>query len=791
MLKNYFKIAVRNLWRHKGFSALNIAGLAVGMSAFFLIYRYVRFERSYDNFHPKSARIYRLVSDVVSAAATQRSASTSMPMAIHLKADYPEVEEVVRLTRQATLIKRGDVRFREQGTVFADSSLFSLFNFPLVEGDPRSALKTPFSVVLSQSTAKKYFGDGDPMGQTLLFSDSGFSATVTGVMKDLPGNSSIKADLFVSMSTRKRFRDSLDYRWGSFGVSSFVLLRPGADPDALRARLRPFIQKHIGEKLKAQKQNYVLFLEPLKDIYWSSRGGFVNGNRSNVNIFSVIGLFILLIACINFVNLTTARATERAKEVGIRKVIGAERFQLAGQFLGESVVLCCIAFVLSVGLCGLALPLFNQLAGKTVSAGVYNEPGNILTLLTIALVIGLLAGVYPALVLSSFRPIASLKGRFATSRQGLVLRKGLVIVQFTISISLIIGTVVVYSELDYMRSRDLGFDKDRLLVVDTHNDPHKQMFRQEVSGLPGVQSAAFAGSVPGAGTWSAYSKVENSRGEMQVADLGLTYVDFGFLEQYKMRLLAGRFFRRDIPTDTMQAMILNEKAVRLFGYPSPAAAVGRRFEQWGKKGRIIGVIKDYNFNGLQQEVTPLSICLDFSDCNYLSLKVTGKHLPATIAVLKKKWDQLGTPLPLDYFFLDEAFDEQYKSETRFGNLFVNFAVLAIFISCLGLLGLSSYSTVQRTKEVGVRRVMGASVSGIVGLLSAGFLKLVVLAFVIAVPLSWYLMDKWLRNFAYRIDLSWWIFVESGVAALFIAFLTISYQAIKAAVTSPVKSLRTE
>jgi putative ABC transport system permease protein len=652
-------------------------------------------------------------------------------------------------------------------------------------------LKTPFSVVLSQSTAKKYFGDGDPMGQTLLFSDSGFSATVTGVMKDLPGNSSIKADLFVSMSTRKRFRDSLDYRWGSFGVSSFVLLRPGADPDALRARLRPFIQKHIGEKLKAQKQNYVLFLEPLKDIYWSSRGGFVNGNRSNVNIFSVIGLFILLIACINFVNLTTARATERAKEVGIRKVIGAERFQLAGQFLGESVVLCCIAFVLSVGLCGLALPLFNQLAGKTVSAGVYNEPGNILTLLTIALVIGLLAGVYPALVLSSFRPIASLKGRFATSRQGLVLRKGLVIVQFTISISLIIGTVVVYSELDYMRSRDLGFDKDRLLVVDTHNDPHKQMFRQEVSGLPGVQSAAFAGSVPGAGTWSAYSKVENSRGEMQVADLGLTYVDFGFLEQYKMRLLAGRFFRRDIPTDTMQAMILNEKAVRLFGYPSPAAAVGRRFEQWGKKGRIIGVIKDYNFNGLQQEVTPLSICLDFSDCNYLSLKVTGKHLPATIAALKKKWDQLGTPLPLDYFFLDEAFDEQYKSETRFGNLFVNFAVLAIFISCLGLLGLSSYSTVQRTKEVGVRRVMGASVSGIVGLLSAGFLKLVVLAFVIAVPLSWYLMDKWLRNFAYRIDLSWWIFVESGVAALFIAFLTISYQAIKAAVTSPVKSLRTE
>ncbi|HTI89048.1 MAG TPA: ABC transporter permease [Puia sp.] len=791
MLKNYFKIAVRNLWRHRGFSLLNIAGLAVGMSAFFLICQYVRFETSYDNFHSKSARIYRLVTDLESTAATQHSASTSMPMAINLKADYPEVEDVVRLNRHGTLIRRGDVRFQEQATVFADSSLFSIFDIPLVDGNPGTALKAPFSVVLSQSTARKYFGGSDPMGKTLLFSDSGFSATVTGVMKDLPENSSVRADLFVSMSTRKRFRDSLDYHWGSFGVISFVLLRPGANPDALQARLRPFIQRHIGEKLKEQKQNYALFLEKLKDVYWSSRGGFISGSRNNVYIFSVIGLFILLIACINFVNLTTARAAERAKEVGIRKVIGAERFQLAGQFLGESVVLCCIAFIVSIGLCGLALPLFNQLAGKIISAGIYSKPMDMLTLLGIALVIGLLAGVYPALVLSSFKPIASLKGRFTTSRKGLVLRKGLVIVQFTISISLIIGTVVVYTELGYMRSRDLGFDKDRLLVVDTHNDPHKLVFAQDVSGLSGVESASFSGSVPGEGTWSAYSQVENSHGEMQIANLDLTYVDFGYLEQYQMKLLAGRFFRRDIPTDTMQAMILNEKAAKLFGYASPAAAVGRRFSQWGKKGQIVGVIRDYNFNGLQQEITPLSICLDFSDCSYLSLKVAGKRLPGTIAALKKKWDLLGTPLPLDYFFLDEAFNEQYKSEAKFGNLFINFAVLAIFISCLGLLGLSSYSTVQRTKEVGVRRVMGASIIGIVRLLSTDFLRLVLIAFVIAVPLAWYLMDRWLRDFAYRINISWWIFLESGMAALLIAFLTICYQAIKAAVASPVKSLRTE
>jgi putative ABC transport system permease protein len=791
MLKNYFRIAFRSLWRHKAFSLLNVTGLAVGMSAFFLIYQYVRFETSYDKFHTKQGRIYRLVTDLTSTAATQHAANTSMPMAINLKADYPEVEDIVRLNGSRILIKRGDIRFEENGTVFADSSLFSIFGFRLVDGNPSTALRSPFSVVLSQTTAKKYFGDSNPMGQTLLFSDSGFSATVTGVMKDIPENSSIKADLFVSMSTRKRFRDSLDYRWGQFSVTSFLLLKPGVDPASLQAKLKPFIQRHIGEKLKAQQQNYILFLENLKDVYWSSRGGFVSGSKSNVYIFSVIGLFILLIACINFVNLTTARAAERAKEVGIRKVVGAARFQLTSQFLGESIVVCLVAFVLSLGLCSLALPLFNQLAGKTISEGIFTQPVYILTLLSVAMVIGLLAGVYPALVLSSFKPIASLKGRFTTSKKGLALRRGLVITQFTISISLIIGTAVVYSELNYMRSRDPGFSKDQMLILDTRNDPHKVVFRQDVAGLPGVLSTAFSGSIPGDGTYSAYSQVENSRGEMQVANLDLTYVDFGFMEQYKMKLLAGRFFRKDIATDTMQAMILNEKAVKLFGYASPEAAIGRSFSQWGKKGQIIGVIKDYNFNGLQQEITPLSICLDFKDCSYLSVKLTNRNLPATIASIRKKWDQLGTPLPLRYFFLDDAFNNQYKSEERFGNLFINFAILAIFISCLGLLGLSSYSTLQRTKEVGVRRVMGASVTGIVRLLSVDFLRLVGFAFLIAVPLSWLVMNKWLEDFAYRITIGWGIFLGSGMIALAIAFATISYQAIKAAIASPVKSLRSE
>jgi putative ABC transport system permease protein len=791
MLKNYFKIAFRSLWRHKAFSILNITGLAVGMSAFFLIYQYVRFEYSYDNFVTKGDRVYRLVTDLKSTAATLHWSSSSMPMAINLKAEYPEIEDIVRLNGNRALLQRGDVKFDEKELIYADSSLFSIFDFPLIHGDPKTALKEPFSVVLSQTTAKKYFGETDPVGQTMLFSDSGFNATVTGVMKDLPGNSTIKADLFVSMSTRKRFRDSLDYRWGNFSIESYLLLKPGADPAGLQAKLKPFMDRHLGTTLKAQQQDYVLFLEKLKDTYWSTRGGFVNGSKSNVYVFSIIGLFILLIACINFVNLTTARSAERAREVGIRKVVGAVRFQLTRQFLGESILIALLAFIMAAGLCSIVLPLFNQLAGKTVSTGIFTQPGYVFTLLLIALLIGLLAGIYPALVLSSFKPIASLKGRFSSGTRGIFLRRSLVVFQFTISTALIIGTAVVYSQLNYMRNQDLGFSKDQILVIDEQNDAHKIAFRQEVASLPNVQSTAFSGSVPGQGDYSAYSKVENSRGEMQVADLDLTYVDFGYLQQYKMKLLAGRFFDKSIATDTMQAMILNEAALKLFGYTTPQQAIGRRFDQWEKKGMIIGVIKNYNFEGLREEIRPLSICLKFDDCNYLSAKVGTHDLPGTIAAIKARWDKLVPNRAFDYFFLDEAFNKQYRAEERFGSLFINFAVLAIFISCLGLLGLASYSTLQRTKEVGIRRVMGASVTGIVRLLSIDFLQLVLIAFLIAVPVAWFFMDKWLQDFAYKTTLGWWIFVGSGIVAVAIAFATISYQAISAAIASPVKSLRSE
>ncbi len=790
MLKNYFKIAFRSLWRHRGFAALNIIGLAVGMAAFFLIFQYVRFEYSYDDFITKRDRIYRLVADVKTKSETQHGWTTSLPMAINMKKEYPEIEDITRLSGSAMLLKRGDVVFQEKRTIFADSGLFNLFDYPLVEGDPATALKEPFSVVLSESTAKKYFGATDPIGQTILFSDSGFNAKVTGVIKDLPENSTIMADLFVSMATKKRFGESGDH-WGRFNTTSYLLLKPGANTAALQAQFKPFIDRHQGAALDSAQQSDLLSLEKLKDTYWSSRGGWISGSKSNVYIFSLIGIFILLIAGINFVNLTTARSAERAKEVGIRKVIGAVRFQLTRQFLSESVLLCLISFVLAGALCEVLSPLFNQLAGKTVSTGVLGQPGELLSLAGIALVIGLLAGVYPALILSGFRPIESLKGRFSSSTRGLLLRRGLVVFQFTISIFLIIGTAVVFSQLDYMRSRDLGFDKEQELVIDEHNDAQKYAFRQEVAQLPNIRSTAFSGSVPGEGDYSAYSQVENSRGEMQPANLDLTYVDFGYLQQYKMKLLAGRFFDPHIATDTMQAMIINEKALGLLGFSGPDQALGRRFTQWGKKGVIIGVIRNYNFEGLQQEIRPLSICINLDDCNYLSVKVGTRDLPATIAAIRKRWEGMVSNKTFDYFFLDEQFDRHYRAEVRFGRLFINFAVLAIFISCLGLLGLASYSTIQRTKEVGVRRVLGASVAGIVRLLSVEFLALVGIAFLIAVPVGWYFMHRWLEDFAYKATLGWWIFVGAGLAAMLIAFGTISYQAIRAAMANPVRSLRTE
>jgi putative ABC transport system permease protein len=797
MLKNYFKIAFRNLWRHRVFSFINIMGLTVGMTACLLIFMYVRFELSYDRFHSKADRIYRIVTDLKTPTEVIPTSGPAWAVAPHIKLDFPDVEAYTRVQTDNVLFRKGDIKFNEEGAIWADSAFFQIFNFKLIRGDVRTALTQPFTVVLSETAAKKYFGKADPVGQTILITGDALPATVTGLMKDMPENSQIKSDVVLSLITiTSKWAKGIDDQWGNYGPYAFLLLKPGANAMALQKKFPAFLEKWNGKEMKELQMSPTLLLEQLKDVYLkSTRGEALGSNKSgnikNVYIFSIIAAFILIIACINFINLTTARASERAKEVGIRKVAGAVRPQLARQFIGESIVICFIAFLLTLGLSALLLPSFNQLAGKIISKGIFHDGGLIVLLLGTGIVIGLLAGLYPAFVLSSFKPIEVLKGRFATGSRGGLLRKTLVITQFAISTSLIIGTIIVYSQMRYMRNQNLGFNKDQVLVIDTDRDKNMQALQQSVSRLPNIKATSLSGSVPGTGYAGAYSEVENIKGDLQITNLDVYFVDFDYISLYNIQMAAGRPFERQYKTDSTKALILNEAATRVMGYHSPGQAVGKRFKQWGREGQIVGVIKDFHYKSLQQPIKPLCLRMEWPRVGLLSVKVSPTGIKSTIAAIEKQYKTIIPNRPFSYYFLDEFFDRQYRNEERFGRLFMNFAILAIFISCLGLLGLASYSTMQRTREIGIRKVMGASVSNIINLLSRDFLKLVIISFFIAVPVAWYFMHKWLSDFAYRINISWWIFVMAGLLAILIAVITISVQAFRAAVANPVKSLRTE
>ncbi|HEU5366152.1 MAG TPA: ABC transporter permease [Hanamia sp.] len=793
MIKNYFKIAFRNLWKNKVFSFINILGLTVGMTACFLIFLYVKFELSYDAFNTKANRIYRLVTDLKTPSDNLHISVTSWSFAPKIKSELPEVQSFTRVSDGSFLITKGDKKFQEDKMLFADSSLFHVFDFKLLKGNPNTALKDPYSIVLSQTYAKKYFGNENPLGQILLFSGDHIPATVTGVMKDIPDNSQIKTDFFVSMSTlTKKINPGIDDQWGNFGATSYLLLKPETNAIALEKKLPALLKNWIGTDMDKAQMHYTLSFEPLRDVYlYSDRDGSKTGNIRNVYIFSIIAIFILLIACFNFINLTTARASERAKEVGIRKVVGASKRQLGGQFIGESILLCLMAFILVVGLSALLLPSFNHLSGKIISHGIFSNLSYLLILFFASIAIGFIAGIYPALVLSSFKPIVVLKGRFSTGTKGILLRKGLVVAQFTISITLIICTIIVYSQMKYMRGQDLGFNKDQMIIVDTNGDSARFALKQSLLNIPNVKSVSLSSSAPGMGNSSAYSQIENKQGDMQVGTLALYNVDYDFIPQYKIKMVAGRAFSKDFASDTTQALILNEAAVKQFGYNSPDQIIGKKFDQWGRQGKVIGVMKDFHYRSLQENIMPLSMRINPHDDGLVNINVASANIPKTLAAIEHKWKEMIPARPFSYNFLDDTFNKQYLDEDRFEKLFFNFSILAIFISCLGLLGLASYSTIQRTKEIGIRKVLGASVSGITSLLSKDFIKLVLIALIMASPVAWFGMHKWLQGFAYRINIGLWVFILAGVLAILIALLTVSFQAIKAAVANPVKSLRSE
>ena len=799
MFKNYLKIAWRNLLKNKGYSVINIGGLAIGMTCFLLIVMFIKNELSYDSYHEKAENIYRIVHHGSEDNLDDRWIWGNAPVGPALKADFSEVLEIVQFSgRSDILLEYNERSFQEGNAFYADETVFNIFSWPLLAGNPKTALEAPYSIVLTESTAKKYFGSEDPIGKTI--DGVGGRAndgiyTVTGVMKDVPSNSHFTFDVLMSMSSFYQTRPGIFEAWGYVDFYTYFLVTDSFNQQAFQAKMPEFLKRN--RPAESEEYYYNLSLEPLKDAYLNSgaaRQPGLTGSLSNIYIFAIIGLFILIIASINFMNLATARSLERAKEVGVRKVIGADKKGLRYQFLGESMLMVLIATLIGLALVMLCLPGMRQITGKQF---LTNEIFNSFTLSVYfgtAIVTGLLAGSYPAFILSNFKPSSVLKGVFRTSQKGNNLRKGLVIFQFSLSIALIASTVIVYFQLGFMLDKNLGFDREQQLVIDFNWDgqvrDNMETIKSEFMNLPEVVSVAGSRTVPGGHFPAAGTEIETFEGNMEYFEPFLYEIDFDFIPHYKIEVVAGRSYSRDFVTDSIAAMVVNESAARSFGYSNPSDIIGKRFEQWGREGTIVGVVKDFNYLSLHQNVAPLT--LRYSQYGkYLSLKVKSANIQHAITKIEQKWAELAPHRPFLYSFLDESFNKQYEADFKFRKLFTIFSFLAIFIACLGLLGLATYSAMQRTKEIGIRKVLGAEVSSIVRLLSIDFIKLVLIAILIATPFSWFVMNKWLDIYAYQITIDWWVFAIAGIMALSIAVLTISYHAIKVAQADPVKSLRTE
>lgn len=811
MLKNYFKTAWRTLLKNKGYTALNITGMAIGLVSCLLIGLYIRNELSYDQYHTKKERIYRVVhgyKEIGSSGATnavQKGDYTyqiwgNAPVGKALKADYPGVEEVVQFSgRSPVLLRYGDKAFQEDNVFFADSNAFSVFSWKLLAGNPKTALVAPYSAVLTKSTARKYFGDENPIGKTIEGGNTGGRAapgvyTVTGILEDIPPNSHFTFDALMSMSSFKQSEAALFDEWGYVDFYTYFLLSEKANLNSLKADIPAFLNRHHAN----DDGRYTIAFEPMLAAYLHSsanRQPGATGNLANLYIFGVIGVFILCIACINFMNLATARSLERAKEVGVRKVVGSTRKELIWQFLAESFLMILISAILALLLVLLLFPFVATVTGKQLNAEFLFNWQTILLFLAGLIITGFLAGSYPALILSGFKPITILRGVFRTSPKGVLLRKGLVIFQFSLSIALIAGTVIVVSQLNHLQNKNLGFKKNRMLVIDFNYDEQvlrqleaiKQAFLREKE----VISVSASRSVPGSYFPNAGTSIETANGNPVMEIPAIFEVDVDFIPHFGIEMAAGRPYSRDFPADTLHSLVINEATARLYGYNNPKDIIGKRFSQWGRDGTVIGVTKDFNYLSLHKRVEPLTLRLAPMASRFLSLQIQSDNLPATISKLGEIWTKLAPQRPYLYSFLDDSFNRQYEADAQFRNVFSIFSSMAIFIACLGLLGLATYTAQQRTKEIGVRKVLGASVNNIIKLLSTDFMKLVLLAGIISSPIAWIAMSKWLDNFAYKMEIHWWVFAAATFLGLVIAFLTVSYQAIKAAMANPVRSLRAE
>ena len=808
MLSNYLKIAWRNLLKNKGLSFINIFGLALGLASFILIVLYVSDELSYDCFHKNANRIYRIHSDIRFGGTDMSMAVSADPMGAALKKDYPQIEEFTRLyaSEGSKLFKKGNTYITETRVTYADSTFFDVFTFPSLAGNTKTALNEPNTVVINETTAKKYFGStASAMGKMMECNDNGTKLyKVTAVIKDLPKNSHFIFDMFLSM-------DNVDYAFGSYlshNFHTYLLLKPGADYKAVEKNFPQYVDKYVLPSAKAFMQiesmkdfeksgNRLSYsLMPLTNIHLHSARGVelgVNGAIQYVYIFGAVALFILLIACINFMNLSTARSASRAKEVGIRKVLGTEKKSLIQQFLAESILTSFIAMVLAVLCTWGSLGWFNTLAGKEFYMSELLQPKIVLFLLLIPIVVGLVAGSYPAFFLSAFKPISVLKGKINSGFAKSNLRSSLVVFQFFASILLITSTLIIYKQLNYIQSVKIGFNKEQVLIVDNTSmgTSTAEAFKNQVAKLSGVKEASFAGYLPvnnssrSDNTWSTESVMNEKNG----FNMQNWKVDYDYIPTLGMQMLKGRNFSREYGGDST-ALIINEATAALIG----GNPIGKKLYSSNDNGpliyTIIGVVKNFNYESLRKNVSPL--CFRLGNNRWASAyRVETKDIKSLLAQVETNFKRLSPGMPFHYSFLDESFTAMYRDEQRVAKVAFSFSFLAILIACLGLFGLATYMAEQRTKEIGIRKVLGASVSGIIQMLSKDFIKLVLIACVFAIPLAWWVMNKWLQDFAYRINIGWWVFAAAGLIVLLIALLTVSSQAVKAALSNPVKSLRTE
>ena len=785
MFRNYLKTALRNIKRHKGYSLINIVGLAVGMACCILILLWVQDELSFDRFHENADGIYRVLQDINFADHSTTWAITQGPLGPSLKEDFPEIINATRITGRGLRLTYNDKSY-DEGVSMADGSIFEMFTFPLVKGDPATALSDPFSIVLTEEMAAKYFGDEDPIGKTIKANNQ-WDFQVTGVMKNVPSNSHLEFDFLIPFIFGRELNYTVD-RWGNSQFRTYVQLAKGVPAQEVIQK----ISGYLFEKPTIEKDAR-LNLQPLTRIHLYSNYEYdsAHGDITYVTLFSLIAFFILLIACINFMNLATARSGNRAKEIGMRKVSGANKADIIRQFYGESTLLAFISLLLAVVLVWLLLPVFNNLAAKELSLDITGNLSILLGLLCIAILTGIISGSYPAFFLSAFQPVMVLKGLRLSSSKGSLFRKTLVVFQFSLTILLIICTIGVYDQLNYMRNRKLGYDKEHMIYFGMRGDMREKFdtVKNELLQNPNILGVTAASNVP---TYGYYFSNSLWRWEGQNPDeetlMRAVLIDFDYFKTFGMEITEGRSFSKEFPTDATEAIMVNEEAVKAMGMESP---IGKRLSLQDENFKIIGVVKNYHFRSLQQEIEPLILVYYPSYCRVLFARLKSDQIPQTIGYIENAWKKFAPGYPFNYRFLDEALDRLYRSEQRIGTLFRYFSILAILISCLGLLGLASFMAEQRTKEIGIRKVLGATASNIVALLSKEFTKWVIVANIFAWPIAYFALSKWLQSYAYKTNIALWSFVLSGALALLIALATVSYQSIKAALANPADSLRYE